>query len=222
MNRILKISIYISLLTTSIFCNSTVLPNDIRWVVSSEEYKQLCEQIYDHATYVCKIKGGFYKSNSMFKKPAIVMDLDETVLNNSQYQVEIFNKGESFNMESWADWVLREEATLVPGSKEFIDFIRSLDIQIIFISNRMDERVEATKSNMKKLGIYNSNDIYLLRLDKADKKSIRRNEVIKGINRMKNYGSFDVMAYLGDAKGDFPNETSTNFFIFPNPMYGKC
>ena len=56
MNRILKISIYISLLTTSIFCNSTVLPNDIRWVVSSEEYKQLCKQIYDHATYVCKIE----------------------------------------------------------------------------------------------------------------------------------------------------------------------
>ena len=39
------------------------------------------------------------------------MDLDETVLNNSQYQVEISRKGETFNMKSWAKWVNRSEAS---------------------------------------------------------------------------------------------------------------
>jgi len=219
MKLILKISLFVYF--SYAFCSTEKLPNDIRWVVASSEYGQLCEQVYDHATYVCRVKSGFYQSNSMFKKPAVVMDLDETVLNNSQYQVEIFNKQESFNMESWSDWVLREEATLIPGAKDFIDYIRSLNIQIIFISNRMDERLDATKSNMKKLEIYDESDIYLLRLNKSDKKAIRRNEVVNGNNRMKQYGSFDVMAYLGDAKGDFPIDSKTNFFIFPNPMYGK-
>ena len=216
-----KILLIFTFLFTLIFCDSSKLPNDVRWVVSSKEYKQLCEQVYDHAQYVCMMKSNFYKSNTMFKTPAIVMDLDETVLDNSQYQVELFDKGESFNMESWAKWVLREEANLVPGAKEFIDYIRSIDIQIIFISNRMHERLDATKSNMRKLGILEDDDIFLLRLDKKDTKVIRREEVLAGTNRMKNYGKFDVMAYFGDASGDFPLDNSSNYFIFPNPMYGK-
>ena len=218
MKRILLIS---SFLFTLIFCEVSNLPNDVRWVVSSKEYKQLCAQVYDHAQYVCKMKSNFYKSSSMSKTPAIVMDLDETVLDNSQYQVELFEKGESFNMDSWSAWVLRKEAKLVSGAKEFIDFVRSIDVQLIFISNRMDERLEATKSNMKKLGILEDGDIFLLRLDRQDTKDIRRQEVLTGINRMKNFGKFDVMAYIGDAAGDFPNDNSTNYFILPNPMYGK-
>ena len=124
-------------------------------------------------------------------------------------------------MKSWARWVNKAEAGLVPGAKEYIDLARQLGIQLIFISNRMDERVEATKENMKSLGIYNDNDIYLLRLNKKDKKTIRRQEVYNGINRMNKYGSFDVIMYLGDAMGDFEMMESNNNFILPNPMYGK-
>ena len=65
------------------------------------------------------------------------MDLDETVLDNSRYQVENFEKGETFNMNSWAKWVNRAEADLVPGAKEYIDLVRQLGVQLIFISNRI-------------------------------------------------------------------------------------
>ena len=138
-----------------------------------------------------------------------------------EYQVENFTHGTSFNMDSWADWVNRKEANLVPGSKGFIALLRKLDIQIIFISNRMHVRLDATKENLIKLGVYNENDIYLLRLNKKDKKNIRRNEVFNGIDRMEEYGSFDIIAYIGDAKGDFPFDKDGYTFILPNPMYGK-
>jgi len=125
-------------------------------------------------------------------------------------------------MQSWAKWVNREEAKLVPGVKKYIDLIRKLDIQLIFISNRMDARVEATKQNMKKLNIYDEKDIYLLRLNKKDKKDVRRKEVFNGTNRMSEYGPFDVILYIGDAMGDFPkNNNNINKYILPNPMYGK-
>ena len=150
------------------------LPNDIRWVAKSKEYKQLCEQVFSHAKYICKIKAQFYNSNANFKTPAVIMDLDETVLDNSQYQIELFYNNETFNINSWSSWVLREEAKLIPGAKDFINFIRSLDISNIFISNRMDERLSATKSNLKKLGVSNDNDIFLLRLNKEDTKDVRR------------------------------------------------
>ena len=93
------------------------LPNDIRWVVKSNEYEMLCKKIYNEAAMQTK---KIYSNRNQ----AIIMDLDETVLDNSVYQVENFNKGESFNMSSWASWVNREEAGLVPGVKEYINLVR--------------------------------------------------------------------------------------------------
>ena len=128
-------------------------------------------------------------------------------------------------MNSWAKWVKREEAKLVPGALKYIEFLREKNIKIIFISNRMHERVDATKNNMKKLGIYSSHDIYLLRKNKADKKNIRRNEIFTSTGRMSKYEKFKVIQYLGDAMGDFELNNRKRFgidqFIFPNPMYGK-
>ena len=78
---------------------------------------------------------------------------------------------------------------------------------------------------MKKCNIFSENDIYLLRLDREDKKHIRRNEVFNVTGRMSPYGKFEVILYFGDAMGDFPDigyeEFGKTQFIFPNPMYGK-
>ena len=215
MYKFINHTITIILITSFLYPNK--LPNDVRWVVKSEEYKMLCTQIYDSAKE--NLIKAFVEND--YTNPAIIMDLDETVLDNSRYQIEIFNKGEKFNIKSWAKWVNRCEAGLVPGAKEYIDLARQLGIQLIFISNRMDARVEITKKNMKKLSIYDDSDIYLLRLDKKDKKTIRRSEVFNGTNRMEEYGSFDVIMYLGDAMGDFEVIDFSNNFILPNPMYGK-
>ena len=79
------------------FLLSEKLPNDIRWVVKSEEYEMICNQTYDLAK--SRLKEIYLELDDISGK-AIIMDLDETVLNNSQYQVEISRKGETFNMKS--------------------------------------------------------------------------------------------------------------------------
>ena len=122
------------------------LPNDVKWVKNSKEYEALCHQIYNTALKQLDL---YLLSNKNQKNFAVVMDLDETVLDNSQYQIELHEKNETFNMESWAAWVKREEAGLVPGVYDYISLLRGNNIQIIFISNRMDERLKSTKNNMK-------------------------------------------------------------------------
>ena len=77
---------FMALLLFSLFCgtiNADKLPNDIRWVTQSKEYANLCKQTYQHAQSVVVPKLKRAKGNL-----AIVMDLDETVLDNSKYQVE--------------------------------------------------------------------------------------------------------------------------------------
>ena len=221
----MKINLFITLLLTiplfsqdnGVLENQLQLPNDVRWVTESKEYNKLCMQIYRSAWRIIR--------NVYAEDRVIIMDLDETVLDNSQYQVELLDKNESFNMTSWAKWVNREEAKLVPGAKEYIDVVRSYGIQLIFISNRMDERLNATINNMKILDIYSDSDIFLLRKNKKDKKTVRRNEIYNSTGRMANYSTYTVIQYLGDAMGDFPSYDSKQFsvdqYIFPNPMYGK-
>ena len=199
----------------------TKLPNDIRWVTNSNEYQILCEQTYknawDNLSDVLK---------NTTAQSAIIMDLDETVLDNSDYQVGLTEKNESYNPESWSVWVNLEEAKLVPGAKTFIDSVRTTQTRIIFLSNRMASNESPTIENMKELEIYEKEDIFLLRIDKPDKKHIRRAEVMQGTGRIKDIGPMNVLAYFGDARHDFPDPDDyyifgQNMFMFPNPMYGK-
>ena len=196
------------------------LPNDIRWFTESDEYQSICEQTYDIA--LTALNNDFqHKIN-----PIIIMDIDETVLDNSRYQVELFIKDTQYNEATWNTWVKKELSELVPGAKNFIlHYKNHPNARIVYISNRSETTLEATQNNMKKLGIYFENDIFLLRQNKSDTKVLRRKEVLNGINRMALYGPQKVIAYFGDAMGDFPNSIQYQFaktkFIFPNPMYGK-
>jgi len=203
------------------FC-SEKLPNDIRWVTASGEYQSLCRQIYHLAWQKVKSAAAQQKGDA-----AIVMDLDETVMDNSQYQVLLEAAGESFTMDSWSAWVNRAEAGLVPGAGAFLDSVRTLDkIYVIFVSNRMAERTEITRKNLEKLSATEKDDIFLLKQDRNDKKEIRRHEIFSGTGRMSSSGAFTVIAWFGDAMGDFPSETEAadfgeSWFVLPNPMYGK-
>ncbi len=198
------------------------MPNDIRWVRNSKEHDALYEQVYANAwRQIAK------QAQETSDPWVIVMDLDETVLDNSLYQVKLFEKGEHFTPESWDVWVTRSAAGLVPGVKAFIDSIHTRTKgQIIYISNRMANRTEETKLNLKQDRIYEEEDIFILRKDHDDTKSVRRHEVITGSGRMAKVGARRVLAYFGDAMGDFPATGDTlhwgvNKFILPNPLYGK-
>lgn len=214
-------SFYLIFIFSFSFCQeNTQYPNDVKWVTESKEYKILCEQIYFNAWKSIK------KEVKKSKEAVIIMDLDETVLDNSKYQIELFKKSEKYNPKSWNKWVEKEEADLVPGAKKFILKFKNKDgSKIIFLSNRDNSTLISTKRNMKKLGILFEDDIFLLKKNSEDSKIKRRKEVLLGNNRMEEYGPKKIIAYFGDAFGDFPNDKKYKFgvnnFIFPNPMYGK-
>jgi len=211
---------FILISSTCFIVKGDKLPNDIRWVTKSEEYTSLCIQTYQMAesAVLPNLKKG--KGNL-----AIVMDLDETVLDNSNYQVERAKLKLGFTQESWSEWVRRKEAGLIPGARVFISKARAFSVRIVFISNRMNHNLAPTRENLKKLGVLSPDDIFLLRKNKEDTKEKRREEVFTGKGRMNKVGPLKVVAYFGDAMGDFPNSEKENLgktiFIFPNPMYGK-
>ena len=99
---------------TQLLLSEEKLPNDVRWVRESMEYANLCEQVFQEA--VKKIRR---LTRAEAGPPAVVVDLDETILDNSSYQVERWKLGKGFTQESWSEWVNRMEADLVPGAGGF-------------------------------------------------------------------------------------------------------
>ena len=191
------------------------------WVTRSREYKAVCLQTY--ASALEKVAAAAQKESGPW---AIVMDLDETVLDNSGYQRDLETKGEAYSQESWEVWVLKKEAALVPGAKEFISKVRALPrARIIFISNRYARNTNPTRLNLEKLGVAGANDIYMLRKEKADTKIIRQKEVLEGTGRMVKHGAHRVVAWFGDAAHDMPDDPNlkwgTHKFMLPNPVYGN-
>ncbi|NIT55984.1 MAG: 5'-nucleotidase, lipoprotein e(P4) family, partial [Aliifodinibius sp.] len=51
--------------------------------------------------------------------PAIILDVDETVLDNSPFQARMIKQNSSFNLQQWNDWVMEAKANPVPGAVKF-------------------------------------------------------------------------------------------------------
>lgn len=193
-----------------------MLLSNTKWVLRSREYGFLCKQIFTSSLNILK------QNIEIKKNPAIILDIDETVLNNITFQIE--NEG-AYCENKWEKWVFKEQCTLIPGVESYISEIRKMNIQIIYISNRRHDLLIPTISNLKKLKIYNHNDIFLLQANNIDTKEIRRKEITNNSGRMSIFPKFTVLQYLGDQHEDFESLDSELFgltnFLLPNPVYFK-
>ena len=80
------LSLFLFLIGSVMVVGEEKLPNDIRWIRQSTEHRTLCEQLFRQATVAILRK---VKTEKNSDNLAVVVDLDETVLDNSLYQVEV-------------------------------------------------------------------------------------------------------------------------------------
>ncbi len=210
------------------------ISNDIKWTRYSVEYEAICIQTYRSAWKSVKDMSARLEHDW-----AVVLDVDETVLDNSPYEEMIFKRGEKYPA-FWADWVRQADAEAIPGAKAFLDSVRTLGVHanVVFITNRDTAFEKATMENLKLLNIWDD-DVILCRQDKSDTKEVRRHEVKTGTGRCEGKGEREIIALIGDQLHDvvsFPQGISVdslqnhfrNFggwgktaFMLPNPMYGS-
>tara|TARA_A100001234_G_C12611766_1_gene379804 strand:+ start:648 stop:1340 length:693 start_codon:yes stop_codon:yes gene_type:complete len=209
-------------------CNNVEISkkeHSLYWQKNSAEYVALSYQAYNLAKFRLN-----EKLNSEFnKRPAIVIDLDETVLNNLPYNEMLIDSSEVFNQESWSRWVNKKIATKVPGSLEFINYAKSKNVKIVYLSNRRVENYDPTKENLVNLGYPFDEDTLMLLRDETSDKTARRNTL----------NDYEIIMLLGDNLADFNSvfyKKSNNeriqsvdslskmfgdkFIVFPNLIYG--
>lgn len=199
----------------------------VLWYQKAAETKALYLQGYNVATDRLK---EILKTPS--DKPySIVLDLDETVLDNSPYQVQNVKDGTAFNPKDWDVWVKKAAAKAVPGAKDFLQFANQNGVQIYYISDRTTSQVDDTIKNLEKEGIPVQGRDHLMFLEEGVKsKEGRRQAVQEKTNLVLLFGDnlvdFADFSKTSEADRDkklneLQKEFGEKFIIFPNPMYGS-
>lgn len=163
------------------------------------------------------------------KPPAVVVDIDETVLDNSPHQARLITTGQAFPA-FWDDWIERADARALPGAVEFLRFADSSGVAVFYVSNRDSKALRATARNLERYGFPQLTPERILLRAKESSKSGRRADIAR---------QYDVLLLIGDNLNDFsevfegtlPAERSLDaermrdqfgkrFIVLPNPYYG--
>jgi len=201
----------------------------IRWVRDSAEYQALVFQVYRAATAHVEAAAASRAEGTW----GIVADADETLIDNSLYQVEREREGLGFTRESWRAWTERREAVPVPGARAFLARVRALGGRIAVITNRRESECPDTEAVLQAHGLVY--DVILCRADDGPgDKSGRFGAVVDGTTPA-GLPPLEVVAVVGDNIEDFPGQSQAlrgksaeafsafgaRFFVLPNPMYGS-
>ena len=131
--------------------------------------------------------------------PAVILDIDETLLDNSKYQVWMMKSDQTFSTKTWNEFCAAQISTAIPGALEFVKYADSKGVKIFYITNRAAETEKDTRENMQKLGfpLGGNVDTFLMQNEKpgwGGAKSTRRAVVTK---------DYRVLLNIGDNFGDF-------------------
>ncbi len=189
------------------------------------EYKALCYQAFNIATERLDARLQIPTDNLL----AVVVDIDETVLDNSPYQAQAILDHFGYP-ERWDEWINAAKADTVPGALSFLKYASEKGVTVFYISNRKEKFREATLKNLKAFGFPDAvNENLLLRTEENDKEP-RRQQVLQ---------KYEIVLLMGDNLSDFISAFDTSdasvrdsftmkninnfgkkWIVLPNPVYG--
>ncbi|MXV53025.1 5'-nucleotidase, lipoprotein e(P4) family [Pedobacter sp. HMF7647] len=200
--------------------------NAVLWQQYSGEYRALCFQGYNFA----KLSLDQALKTKSAKKRCIVVDIDETVLDNSPAEGKQLQKGGVFNYNDWKAWTDLAKADTVPGALSFLKYAAKKGVETFYISNRGLDESATTLKNLVDWGFPFADQKHLMLKDKTSNKEARRQEVLKNYNIVMlcgdNLGDFAEVFYQRNqtdrntAVDSLRNEFGRKFIMLPNPMYG--
>jgi 5'-nucleotidase (lipoprotein e(P4) family) len=171
-------------------------------------------------------------------KPAVIMDVDETVLDNSPYQARLVRDGKTYDEVSWDAWVAEKKAKPVPGVVEFAKAAAAKGVTIVYLSNRAVHLKDATIANLKAVGMPVKDDSVFLGLGTVVD-GCEQNGSEKNCRRQLAGQQYRVLMQFGDQLGDFVQVVANTregrtqlldeygdwfgerWWMLPNPSYGS-
>lgn len=197
------------------------------WMQKSAEFRALSFQAFNLAKMNVD---NFLAAYSGSKPPAIIVDCDETVIDNSAYEAFLVGNNFGYSSKTWNPWMAAGMATAMPGALEFLKYAESKKVEVFYITNRKMVGYDGTKKNLETLGFpFVDKKHLLLRTDTSDKAP--RRKIVSD--------DYEIILLMGDNLNDFTSEFrkksteqrfaeadkaqamfGTKFIMLPNPTYG--
>lgn len=156
------------------------------------------------------------------QKTAIILDIDETVLNNSPLYARKTLDSKYNMVDGWKTWTDQAQAEALEGAVEFVNYAAAKGVRVFFVSNRTCDQDEPTRKNLTEMGFF-ENNVYLLsrntqysdpeavikcpRMETFVEKhfDIRNPKwtLAKSRRRKAIAGKYRVLLQFGDSQGDF-------------------
>jgi len=170
--------------------------------------------------------------------PAIIVDVDETMLDNSPYQARLIRDGQSYDEFTWSEWVREAAARPIPGALEFARAAAARGVTIYYISNRAADLDQATMQNLRRAGFPIRDASQFLGLG-AVVEGCESEGSEKGCRRQLVGRTHRVLMQFGDQIGDLVTVVANTpegreqavrpylawvgerWFMLPNPSYGS-
>jgi 5'-nucleotidase (lipoprotein e(P4) family) len=83
------------------------------------------------------------------KPPAVVVDIDETMLDNAPFQLQLDLEGTDYCEATWTAWVETARARAVPGALAFAQAAEARGVRVVYVTNRTHAVEEATIRNLR-------------------------------------------------------------------------
>lgn len=205
----------------------------ILWTQSSAEYRALAYQTFVLAQLRLDQDLRRHRSRrGAGSRAAVIVDADETVLDNSRFLAELVLRGLAYEASGWRAWCERAEAGAVPGAVDFLKYASRRGVRVFYVTNRRQPEKAGTVANLRKLGFPDvSEENVMVREDGTTaNKDSRREKVAR---------RYRIALLIGDNLNDFNNNFSgksiaeraaevdreraqfgVRFIVVPNPMYG--
>ena len=214
----------------------------ILWQVTSVEYRILAQSIYaSAASHLDRALADrqwtalpTQTENFQNLPPAVIVDVDETVIDTTKFQSQMVRTQTRFSSRPWSEWQARNEPLAVPGAVEFITYAESRGVTVFYVTNRDFANKPSIRLNLTTIGLKLPDHVntVLTRNERPDwpsDKESRRRYIAQ---------SYRVLLLVGDDLADFiseyrtPEQTrlreaqkynqwGTKWFMLPNPMYGS-
>jgi acid phosphatase len=210
--------------------------NAVLWQQDSAEYRALAMQSYALAAmrldealaapgWSAALEQG---GDASGLPPAVVLDLDETVVDNARYEARIVTRLGEYDRESFARWCEEGGAAVVPGAGEFLAHARSRGVAVFFYTAREERLRDCTLRTLRAAGIAPLDPATVFLRGAGAKSEIRRR--IAATHR--------ILLLIGDSLEDFvhgskgPPEArralvrrhrawvGERWIVLPNAMYG--
>ena len=227
-------------------------PNDnlnaVLWMQDSAEYGAACETLYRAAADQLDAALADKARDALVPEergnaaaglpPAVIMDVDETVLDNSPYQARLIANGKEYDDVSWDAWVAEKKAQPLPGVVAFAQAAAARGITVLYLSNRDEHLQAATIANLKSVGLPVKDDSVFLGLG-TFVPDCEQNGSEKNCRRRLAGQKYRVLMQFGDQLGDFVQVVSNTpkdrgrlagkyrdwfgqrWWMLPNPSYGS-